>query len=119
LRKDVQNRTETVRDTARRTDVRVIEDEGTTFDQNKYARYDTNFRTLFNQRYGQQGYTYDQYEPAYRYGYSLASDANYQGRQWKDIERDARTRWERDNQGTWENFKDAVRDAWDSVRGRK
>lgn len=119
LRKDVQDRTQTVRDTARRTDVRVSEDEGTTFDQNKYDKYDNNFRTLFNQRYGQQGYTYDQYEPAYRYGYTLANDANYQGREWNDVERDARTRWERDNQGNWENFKDAVRDAWDSVRGRK
>ncbi len=75
------------------------------------------FRTHYNTHYGTSGrYTYDQYMPAYRYGYELASNHNY--KDWNSIENDVRTRWEERNKGTWEDFKDAIRYAWDKVRGK-
>jgi hypothetical protein len=87
-------------------------------DLNAYDTYVDDFRSNFNTIYGARGYTYDRYEPAYRYGYTLASDTRYTGKDWSAIEADVRRDWERNNQGVWEDFKDAIRYAWDRVRGR-
>lgn len=107
IRKDVEERTETVRDTVRHTEVDVE-----TIDTA------TAFRRHFDTTYGSGGATYDTYAPAYRYGTDLASQSTYRGRAWGDIETEARTTWESDHPGTWDQFKDAVRHAWDQVRGR-
>jgi hypothetical protein len=87
-------------------------------DLNTYDTYVDDFRNNFNTTYGTRGYTYDRYESAYRYGYTLANDPRYIGKEWTIIEVDARRDWERNNQGVWEDFKDAIRYAWDRVRGR-
>jgi len=124
--KEVTNRTETIRDTVKRTDVDVQQTGGTshtTMNQTgsmSGADFDTwsnDFNTHYTTNYGTSGrYTYDQYMPAYRYGYELASNKNY--KDWNSIENDVRTRWEERNKGTWEDFKDAIRYAWDKVRGK-
>jgi uncharacterized protein (TIGR02271 family) len=120
LNKDVQERTETVRDTVRRQDVHVHEqDAEQAVGASSYATFDTDFRNDFTTRYRDRGYTYAQYAPVYRYGYTLANDSRYSNRDWADIESDARTRWEERNPGTWEEFKDSVRYAWDKVRGTR
>jgi len=85
---------------------------GTGFDT-----YANDFRTNFTTKYGDRGYTYDRYEPAYRYGYTIANDRRYAGKEWSAIESDVRSDWEKNNQGAWEDFKDSVRYAWDRVRG--
>jgi uncharacterized protein (TIGR02271 family) len=103
--KDVGQRTETVRDTVRRSDVEVED-----LDRGSRSHYDTSF--------SKSGYEYDQYRPAYRYGQDLAGFEDYQGRDWRDVEPDARQRWEERNPGTWEEFKDAVRHGWNQIRGR-
>jgi len=87
--------------------------------EDNFRGYDEDFRTHY-QSYGtNSGYTYEQYTPIYRYGYNLANDSAYRNREWSDIEADARTRWEERNPGTWENFKDSVRYAWDKARGAR
>jgi len=58
------------------------------------------------------------YQPAYRYGFESAN--RYSGRDWTDVESDLRTNWnsyEHRGSSTWEQVKDAVRDAWDRVTG--
>ena len=71
------------------------------------------FRADHATRHGAQGGGYDDYDPAYRYGHGLASDARFQGRDWDEIESDVRGDWERRNPGSaWERFKGAVRHAW-------
>lgn len=79
--KEVGQRTETVRDTVRRTDVE-IEDLATS------------------------------------YGQSLAGNTQYSGREWNDIEGDARTSWEKENkdQGSWDSVKNSVRSSWEKFR---
>jgi len=79
--KEVEQRTETVRDTVRRTDVEIEEIAG-------------------------------------NYGQTLASDTQYSGREWNDVEADARANWERDNsgQGSWESVRDSVRSSWEKNR---
>jgi hypothetical protein len=86
--------------------------------EDHFSRYDNDYRTHY-QTYGtNSGYTYDQYQPVYRYGYGLASDPNYRDYDWDRVEPEARRRWEERNPGTWENFKDSVRYAWDRARGK-
>jgi hypothetical protein len=58
-------------------------------------------------------------EPAYRFGHSMASDSRYAGRQWDDIESDARTDWESrhgSSGSAWQDVKDSVRHAWEKVK---
>jgi uncharacterized protein (TIGR02271 family) len=123
VRKDVQDRIETVRDTVRRTDVEV-EQLGPEQSQsaNGFESYDAEFRKNFTSTYGGRGknYTYEKYAPAYRYGYELTSDQRYSGKEWSTCESDARRDWEtrHPGQGTWDEVKDAVRHAWDAGRGR-
>lgn len=83
----------------------------------KFDDYEPDFRNNFTTRYSTRGYTYDRYEPAYRYGYTLATDQRYVNKDWTVIEADARRDWEKNNQGAWEDFKDSIRYGWDRVRG--
>jgi len=120
--KQAQEHTETIRDTVRRQDVHVHDQETTGAERavgaTGYDAYDADYRSHFQSTAANSGYTYDQVAPIYRYGYSLATDAQYRGRDWATIESDARTRWEAHNPGTWDRFKDTVRYAWDKARGR-
>lgn len=124
VRKDAQERTETVRDTVRRTDVAVekLGSEKGQGGKSNFDAYDADFRKNFTSTYGNKGknYTYEKYMPAYRYGHDLTSDSRYSGKDWSAFESDARRDWETrySGQGAWEDVKDAVRYAWDSVRGR-
>jgi len=120
ISKEASERVETISDTVRRTDVNVEQiNTGTAVSDTDWNTYSTNFRSDYDTNYANSGYTYEQYTPAYRYGYDLASDTNYRGRQWNDVENDARTRWEERNPGTWDQFKGAVRRSWDDVTGRR
>jgi len=111
--KQTNERTETVRDTVRRTDVQV-ENMGQQSNMSSFDTYNKDFQTHWKTNFGKTGYTYDQYAPAYRYGYNLANDKSYSD--WTKAESQIRQNWERKNPGTWEDFKDAIRHAWDKVR---
>ena len=108
--KETTRRTETVRDTVRKTDVQV-ERVGADAD-----RLEEDFRTNFQQTFRGKEYTYDQVKPVYRYGQSLASQ--HRGKDWTAIESDARRGWEERSPGTWEKLKDAARYAWDRARDK-
>ena len=125
VRKDVDERTETVRDTVRRTDVEI--DNATTMGRTgsmsgmtyrPYTDYETDFRTHYDTNYASSGYTFDQYTPAYRYGYTLATTDRYSDYDWDRLLPEAQRYWEERNPNTWERFKDSIRAAWDRVRGR-
>lgn len=106
----------TLRDTVRRKDVDV-EQIGGSNGSNDYDRYNPAFRNHWQSNYANRGYTWEQYEPAYRYGYTLANDQRYQGWDWNAIEADARRNWSQQHQDSpWEKFKDAVRQGWQQVK---
>jgi uncharacterized protein (TIGR02271 family) len=120
VHKDVEDRTETIRDTVRRQDVHVHEEGAErAVGTSGFDDYDRDFRTHFGGSMANSGYSYDQYRPVYRYGYDLAADRRYAGRDWSAIETDARRSWEERNPGTWDEFKDSVRYAWDRARGQR
>jgi hypothetical protein len=81
--------------------------------------FDSDYRRDFDARYATLGYQYDEYEPAYQFGATCASDARYQNRDWSAIEPEVRRDWESRGKGTWEGFKDSIRYGWDRVRGRR
>jgi len=73
---------------------------------------ETHFRRHFNRTFAQDnGATYESYRPAYRYGYAVGSDEGSNGREWDSVESEVRRDWERQHQGTWEQFQVAIRSA--------
>lgn len=106
LRKDVKERTETVKETVRKTDVNV-------------EQLDRDFRQDFDKRFAGRGYTYEQSRAAYQYGVDLANDPRYHGKSWNEFEPEARRHFEERNPGRWEEFKEAVHSAFDRAHGRK
>jgi uncharacterized protein (TIGR02271 family) len=118
--KEASQRTQTVRDTVRRTEVDVepVETQPTPRARD-FAAYEPEFRTHYDTAFAPRGSPYDRWAPAYRYGYDMATDPRYRDRDWTAVETDARRDWEQRHRGTWEEMKDAIRYAWDKVRGRR
>lgn len=84
--------------------------------EDHFRRYDRDYRTHYQTYGANSGYTYEQFQPVYRYGYSLAHDPAYRGWDWTRIEPEAQRRWEARNPGTWERFKDSVRYTWERAK---
>lgn len=82
-----------------------------------YADYQSRWRSSFDTHYAADG-TWEEYDPAYRFGYELAMNPTYTSYDWDRVEYDARTQWEATRPDTWERFKAAVREAWRDVTGR-
>lgn len=119
--KETSQRTETVKDTVRRTEVDVEQIPGSAKGSaaSGTAYDDTDFRRDFTSNYGSSGQAYENYAPSYRYGYDMASDPRYKGRSFDevspDLERDYAKRYPN---STWEKMKNSVRYGWDKVTGR-
>jgi hypothetical protein len=84
--------------------------------QTRTGEYDTDFRRDYEKRYAASGHRYDEFAPAYDYGYRMGRDPRYKGRAWSDVENDMRRDYATNfPQSTWEKFKDAVRYGWERV----
>jgi hypothetical protein len=77
------------------------------------------YRSHWSSNYASSGDTYNDYDPAYRYGSQMRNDSRYSGRQWDDVESDLRSDWDtRYSKGgvsTWDKMKAAVRHGWDKI----
>jgi len=123
--KDVTERTETVRDTVRHTEVetenlgRGSQAAGSRVDEGG-ADYQDDFRRDFATRYGSSGGAYDTYAPAYDYGYRMAGDQRYRSRNWDDVESTLKTDYLRNNpNSSWDKVKGAVRYGWEKMTGKR
>ena len=106
--KEQTQRTEHISDKLRQTKVEV--------EKLGASDNDAHFRSHWNTNYGTSGQSYDEYAPAYQYGYTMAGNDTYRGRQWDEVEPGLRSDWERQHPGSaWENFKAAVRHGWDRM----
>ena len=116
--KDVRQKAD-INETLRRTEVDVT-DLGNRSASSGAALedLDSDYRRDFGTRFGSSGsQRYEEFEPAYRYGHTLAGDNRYQDRDWDSVEGDARSDWERQNPGSpWEKVKAAARHAWERAR---
>jgi uncharacterized protein (TIGR02271 family) len=117
--KDVEEHTETVRDTVRRTHVDVDHTEGRAGTEVRgFEAYTPTFQQHHTSTFADRGGVYKDYEPAYRYGYELAMNPQYRGRDWKGLETEARRDWEARRAGTWDRYRDAIYYGWDKCRTR-
>lgn len=74
------------------------------------------YRSHWDATYLSTGGRFEDYDPAYRYGRSMAGSDTYRGRAWDEVEPDLRNNWEHTYpQSAWENFKDAVRHGWNRL----
>jgi uncharacterized protein (TIGR02271 family) len=76
------------------------------------------FQSGWQNRHGTSGRTWEQDEPAYRYGWESGSDPRYQGRDWSTAESDLRGDWgsRYGKHGKWDDVKANVREAYDRSR---
>lgn len=113
IRKDEQQRQETVRDTVRKQRVEV-----SNMTDDDWRTYDNRFKQHYQTQYGSTGRDYGYYQNAYRYGYMLGADERYRDMDWNTLESRARQDWERSEyhgDSTWDDIKQAVRNGWESV----
>ncbi len=135
--KEVTERTETISDTVRRTDVEVepLGSQATAGSGTSAATVGTSgttgttaatgaigddlYRQHWQSAYGSSGGQYEDYASAYRYGADLAGRKQYQGYRWDELEPQVRADWETSHQGSpWERTKQAVRYGWEKMSGR-
>lgn len=77
---------------------------------------DSHWRSNYSTRPYSKGRTYEELQPAYRYGYE--SRHLHRDRDWNDAENDLERGWEKVKASTrhgWHEIKEAVRDGWDRV----
>ncbi len=114
--KEATERNQTVRDTVRHTEVNVENLKGGAEQQQTFP--DQEFRDYYTKTYGSSG-NYQDYAPAYRYGYEMANDPRYRGKDFSQVESDLRTDYgRRYPNNTWDKMKDSVRYGWDKVTRR-
>jgi uncharacterized protein (TIGR02271 family) len=117
--KGVTEHEETIKDTVRRTEVEVEKlGAGEARRASAFGDYDADFRQHYTTHFAGTGEAYDRYEPAYRFGHTLATDPVYAGKDWATVESDARSQWEKRSAGTWDRMKNAIHHAWERARGR-
>ena len=77
------------------------------------------YRTHHGDTYADTDFSYEDYEPAYRYGARLGGEEGYGGRGWDDaLEGEVRSRWESEQRAPWGTFGGAVRQGFDRSRRR-
>jgi hypothetical protein len=98
-----------------------------------FDQYSDTYRSDWNSRYGENK-PWDQHRDYYRYGWESAQDSRFRGKEFRDVESDLRSgydKWYGEHKGhsmdahstvggkvehVWENFKDTVREGWDRAR---
>jgi uncharacterized protein (TIGR02271 family) len=115
LTKDVAEKVQTIRETLRHQDVEVEE----VATARPYKDYDMDFRGFFRNNLMKSGVNYEQREPAFRFGYDLATREPFRSTPWSAVEADSRRIWEEKNPGTWAENQALVKYAWERVRSAR
>jgi len=82
-----------------------------------FRSYEPTFRRHYQTTQSDSGYSYSQFEPAYRYGYDLALDRRYRDRQWDEIKDELQHQWESRYDKPWHPFQSAIQHAWREAKG--
>jgi hypothetical protein len=91
-------------------------------DYRPWDEEDRYWRENFASRPYSTGHNYEDFRLAYQYGYEAG--VHHMGRTWNDVEPDLRTGWDKfegkaPGGATWENIKDAVKEAWLRITGQR
>lgn len=117
--KEASDRTETVRDNVRHTEVEVekLGPDAKPQTAKSATREDLteDYRTHFERMYG-QGSDFETMRPAYEFGYRAAADPKYKGKTWDDAEGDLKSECERAGPNCqWAQIRSAVRYGWEKA----
>ncbi|MGH2374923.1 MAG: hypothetical protein ACRDIC_15850 [bacterium] len=98
-------------------------------DHRTWEKIAPEFRKRWQERFPNTAEQWEAHEPYYRYGYEMAYDPRFEHREWLDVEADLKTKYPEwaeqsgymydEHESAWDRFKDAVRDAWETVTGRR
>jgi hypothetical protein len=76
----------------------------------------TRYEMLFDQRYGAGDVTWDQYEPAYRWAWQMATSPAYSGRAWDEVQPTVQRAWAESHPSLrWDDVAEGMGDVWDDV----
>ncbi|MGK5077529.1 hypothetical protein [Janthinobacterium sp. HLX7-2] len=82
----------------------------TSYDDEQY------YRNHWSSQYAASGTRFDDYDPAYRYGHSMAGSDSYRGQSWEQVEDELRGTWEHTYpESAWDDFKAAVKHGWERI----
>ncbi|MEP6994813.1 MAG: hypothetical protein ABI968_09855 [Acidobacteriota bacterium] len=73
-----------------------------------------------NRPYFSAGRNFDDYHPAYRYGWESASRRDLAGKRFEEVESDLERGWDKArgaSKSAWSDSREATRDAWNRIRG--
>ncbi|MHB8799567.1 MAG: hypothetical protein ACYDBY_13995 [Thermoanaerobaculia bacterium] len=88
---------------------------GEALDPTVEAEYwSTNYKS---RPYYRPEFKYEDYDPAYRYGWESASKSSYAGKRFDEIEPELASSWTSTGR-PWPDIRDATRDAYDRASGR-
>ncbi|PDV97918.1 hypothetical protein [Candidatus Chloroploca asiatica] len=79
---------------------------------------DHDFQTHYHSTVAAGGRPYSDYAPAYIFGTDMATDAGIHGHSWDTVEPDLRRTWNLKYRDTWDEFKTAIRYAWEKGSGQ-
>jgi stress response protein YsnF len=118
--KEVEEHTETIRDTVRET---VIDIENLSQDlggERAFSEHGQDYREHYKTAFAGEGESYEDYEPAYRYGHTFGSSDRYRGKEYSAAEPDIRRSFEeKHGKGSFDRFGGAARHAYDRARNKR
>ncbi len=79
---------------------------------------DETFRSHYESNFSANG-DFEDYEPAYRYGFDLASESEFQGKPWNDARGDIKRRWDEERNEPWYKFDGAVEHGYTTAQSRR
>lgn len=79
---------------------------------------DEAFRSHYESNFSANG-DFEDYEPAYRYGFDLASESEFQGKPWRDARGDVKRRWDEERNEPWYKFDEAVEHGYTTAQSRR
>ena len=70
--------------------------------------------------YAPMGEKFEDVLPAYEFGYHFGAEQGFENmwKDWNQVDRDAKARWEADHPGTWERFQLAIEEGWATAPAR-
>jgi hypothetical protein len=114
LRQEAGEHTETINESVRSTDEEVQGSQEVKASMG-LSRYEQDFLQHYTSHFSDAG-SYDEYRPAYHYGYGLATRGSGN---WSEIESEAQRNWEEQHPGSWDHYRTAIQYGWEKAKQGK
>jgi uncharacterized protein (TIGR02271 family) len=118
--KEVEEHTETVRDSVRESVINIDDISQGLNGERAFSKHDEGYREHFDSNYGENEAGYDDYQPGYRFGHTFGSSDRYEAKNYSAAEPDIKRSYEdKHGRGTFDRVKGAAKHAYNRVRGKR